>query len=493
MKQFILLVGAQGSGKTTYCVEKLAGCTRVSQDEQGKAYRARLEEALARGDPLVVVDRTNRSRSQRGELLELARTQGYRTRIVWLNADRETCLERTKARAGHQTLGPETAGAAIASYFQELEAPARGEADELVVLGAAVADAVARREEYVAKGLLRSDRTDDGELAIFTYTDKCTYERAWDELTSNSRGHIYHVRTGECAAWAFPKFFNLGENEEALFEKFDWSLPYEVYEKMDGWLGVLYRNGGLFKVASRGSFHSEGAVWGTSELQKWNLSCLPDEVTLLFEIIHPKHRIILDYEGREMLVVLAAFDRRTGKEFARARVEEWATRIGLPIVKRHEGLDIQGILRIQKEEKWREGFVVRFEDGRRLKVKTEWYLTLARILTNLSPISIWGAMRGGKVQDVFLSQIPEELRKLVGPFQETLERQYAAVAARVRSECRPVLDKHGGDRKAIALDRGSLSQLGKQAVFSLLDGREEALEKLVMKAIYPAGNEFVKL
>ena len=184
--------------------------------------------------------------------------------------------------------------------------------------GQAPLEALRTRSEYEAAGLLRGDRSDDGRLAIYTYTDQCVYESAWDDITRNSRGHIFDLMTGECVAYPFPKFFNLGENQETQPEAFPWDQPYEIYEKMDGWLGVLYRHEGTFKVASRGSFHSSGAVWATNFVQSLDFSCLPDEATLCFEIIHPEHRIILDYGGQQTLIVLAAFNRRTGAD-TRAR------------------------------------------------------------------------------------------------------------------------------------------------------------------------------
>src|SRR4030095_2830850 len=92
------------------------------------------------------------------------------------------------------------------------------------------ADHLRRREEYVVAGLLRTDRTDDGRLAIYTYTDQCVYENAWDEVTRNSRGHIFDLQTGECVAWAFPKFFNLGENKENLPECLPWGEAYGIME-----------------------------------------------------------------------------------------------------------------------------------------------------------------------------------------------------------------------------------------------------------------------
>ena len=98
-----------------------------------------------------------------------------------------------------------------------------------------------RREHYRRQGLLRSDRTADGKLAIYTYTDKCVFDRAWDDITRNSRGHIFDLETGECVAWAFPKFFNLGENLEVLPHVLPWDKPYEVTEKMDDLIDADWR------------------------------------------------------------------------------------------------------------------------------------------------------------------------------------------------------------------------------------------------------------
>jgi RNA ligase len=349
---------------------------------------------------------------------------------------------------------------------------------------------VSKREEYVVAGLLRSDKTDDQQLGIYTYTDQCVFARAWDEITSNSRGHVFDMQTGEMAACAFPKFFNLGENEESLFEKFDWGKPYDVYEKADGWLGVLYRHEGKFKVASRGSFHSDGAQWATGFIQKHDLSCLPDQATLLFEILTPRQRIILDYGGQETLLILAAYDRTTGVEYPRGTVEAWAGQIGLPIVKKYDGMDIQECLRIQKDGKHREGFVIRFQDGRRIKVKCDWYMTLAKIMSNMSPIAIWEAMAGGKVRHEFLVQIPEELRSLADQYKETLESQYSNVLAGINEKCAPLIAKHGGDRKSIAMNREHLAGTpAYKAVFAVLERNDKAIEKIVMMAIYPRSNE----
>ena len=350
-----------------------------------------------------------------------------------------------------------------------------------------------RREEYVIAGLLRTDRTDDGRLAIYTYTDQCVFANAWDDITRNARGHIYDTQTGECVAAPFPKFFNLGENEESLPEKFPWHEPYEIYEKMDGWLGVLYRHDGRYQISSRGSFHSSGAVWASQHVQRFDLSVLPDEATLCFEIIHPEHKIILNYSGQETLIILAAFNRRTGEEYPRALVAEWANEIGLPIVPLLASMSLEDLLHLQKNRENFEGFVLRFNDGRRVKVKTEWYLNMARIMSNLTPIALWEVMQKGKVRQDYLVQIPEELRPLAERYQAILEGQYARTMLNIERVSGPILKEHAHERRALArhLDERK-KELGylKSAIFMVHDKKFDQLDKFVMDRIYPKGNQF---
>src|SRR5205807_2188051 len=131
-----LLVGPQGSGKTTWCRENLPGYLRISQDEMGqKAHFLLFQDAIERGEPFLVVDRINAQKAQRKRYLDLARKHGYRTRIVWLNADRNLCLRRCRERTDHPTLAPEDAEKALRLYFDTFQTPSRREADELVVVG----------------------------------------------------------------------------------------------------------------------------------------------------------------------------------------------------------------------------------------------------------------------------------------------------------------------------------------------------------------------
>src|SRR4051812_47399400 len=113
----------------------------------------------------------------------------------------------------------------------------------------------------------------------------------------------------------FGKFFNWGEREVIIPDE-----SFVAYEKLDGSLGISYVDAdGLPSIATRGSFTSYQAKRGTQILRSKYAHTLDTilalgKVTLCFEILLPEYRIVVDYAGREDLVLLAAFDTESGQE-----------------------------------------------------------------------------------------------------------------------------------------------------------------------------------
>ncbi len=99
-------------------------------------------------------------------------------------------------------------------------------------------------------------------LSIYTYTRTCQYERVWNVVTTRCRGLVVDDGTGEIVALPLPKFFNVGEHEAGQpYAPVLPDEPFEVYDKVDGSLAVVFHYADRWRVASKGSFISTQATW----------------------------------------------------------------------------------------------------------------------------------------------------------------------------------------------------------------------------------------
>jgi RNA ligase len=208
-------------------------------------------------------------------------------------------------------------------------------------------------------------------LILFTYTKKAYYKGEWNFFERVSRGLILNKETGEIIARPFDKFFNWGEGG-----RYSTASIGQVVDKIDGSLGILYKHKGEYKIATKGSFDSEQALWATDFLHKnYNINSLNDEMTLLFEIVYPDNKIVVDYGNKQDLILLDIRNRFTGDYYAHYTVEFTANSYGfsLPTTYHYDSVyDI--IFDAQDLDKDKEGFVVKFWDGQWFKIKGALYV-----------------------------------------------------------------------------------------------------------------------
>jgi RNA ligase len=238
---------------------------------------------------------------------------------------------------------------------------------------------------------------------------------------------------GNVVARPFSKFFNYEEltPEQIPNEYFD------VYEKMDGSLGVLFNYNGEWILATRGSFTSEQSIKGRQLLEKYNYNRLNPDYTYLFEIIYTENRIVCVYDFED-LVLLGMVHTLTGNEVnihntdnEDIRLKNLLNNLGFNLVTLYKTWG-EGFDELKNEiSKDREGYVIRFKNGFRMKIKGDEYIRLHRILTNISNRDIWEYLKDGKSMDEILDKVPDEFydwvrntkNELVSQYQ-TLEREY---------------------------------------------------------------------
>jgi RNA ligase len=194
-------------------------------------------------------------------------------------------------------------------------------------------------------------------LTIWNYTPDVQYGEKWDDITLQCRGLVTD-NEGNVVARPFKKFFNMEENKHTPTSEF------EVFDKMDGSLGIMFKYNGEMVCATRGSFTSEQSKWMTEFALKYNYQdIIVDGFTYLFEIIYPENRIVVNYEGQERLVLLGIINTETGEELPYSDLFE-----AFDVVKKYDGIRDYSELK-SKVEQNSEGFVVRFSNGERIKIK----------------------------------------------------------------------------------------------------------------------------
>lgn len=282
-------------------------------------------------------------------------------------------------------------------------------------------------KKRIDAGLITARKHPTADLWIYNYTPVCQFGRNWDEYTLMCRGLILDSK-GNIIARPFNKFFNLQEHKGPIPDG-----TFGIAEKMDGSLGVMFYNpvDKLYEIATRGSFTSDQAIKGTALLQAYiaanGTKWINDDYTYLFEIIYPENRIVIDYGDAERLVLLACINTETG-------AEDLAMPDYTDIVKFHHMPDLTNPaqlhdLKLDKETANREGFVLRFEDGLRLKFKFDEYVRLHRILTETSSTVIWEVIA---VEDMAKSW-PELTPKQIGDYIKHIDKR----------KVQPILDKQG--------------------------------------------------
>lgn len=330
-------------------------------------------------------------------------------------------------------------------------------------------------EQLIAEGYISKRSHSSGDLFIYNYTAKAQYDRLWTPETMQCRGLILD-RDGAIAARPLPKFFNLQEYQGNLPAE-----PFDVYEKLDGSLGILYWHQGQPHIASRGSFYSEQSIKGEAILQaKYAeaIAKLNPSLTYLFEIIYPANRIVVDYGSLEALVLLAVLDTASGTEYA---IEEFAD-LGFPLAKKYDGLqDIAAIAQLNEQNQ--EGFVIRFASGLRLKFKFAEYVQLHRVLTQVTSRVIWEMLRDRTPFEDILERVPDEFYNWVKETKADLIAQYTAIESQAKADFERIIafvDR--GDRKEMA--KHILTCKHHTILFSLLDQKDYS--DYIWRTIKPA-------
>jgi len=334
-------------------------------------------------------------------------------------------------------------------------------------------------ESYVKEDWLISQRHPTLPLTIYNYSQTTQYEQHWDEVTLQCRGLVFDDE-GNIVSHPFRKFFNIEENRHEPTEDF------EIYEKVDGSLITVFNYNGEWIVSSRGSFTSEQAIAAAKLFNQLNYvskihSGINPNMTYLFELIAPWNRIVCDYGEREELILLGA--RGENFEASHAELSELAKMLGCNVTRKYDFKDYKEIQKLNWENQ--EGFIVRFSNGDRCKIKFADYVKLHKIITNCSSYDIWeNLMAFDRLPEEFLNDVPDEFYVWVKGIEEDLRHAFNFQLNLHMAVMSSILRDGMLDRKELATRVLETKGVNRGIVFGLIDGKNvtEKLWKLVKPA-----------
>lgn len=189
-----------------------------------------------------------------------------------------------------------------------------------------------------------------------------------------------------------------------------------------------------------------------------------------------QNRIVVNYGDYEGLILLSAFDTKSGIEISRTELEklegEWE------LVREYKTGDKDYTILKDMISNDSEGFVIRFRDGFRMKIKGEEYIRLHRIITNVSTRDVWEYLKENKPFDELLDKVPDEFYTWVKDTKESLENQFNEIKLKVEKEFRILVNKKEYAEK---IKDNPIKHL----LFKRLDSYSQEMDEIIWDMIYP--------
>ena len=331
------------------------------------------------------------------------------------------------------------------------------------------------------------------DLYICNYTARTQHDGLWDEYTERCRGLIMDGN-GNILNNPFRKFFNIGEKEYTKIENLPAEVP-NMTEKLDGMLGILYEGGEKgdeVAVSTRGTFDSPYAEWATNWLRSkgFTLDDFKRGYTYLWEIIYPGSKNVVNYGSRSELVLLAVRSNDNSHELD--HVKE-AKELGVAYAKEYSFDCVDSALKYIEKRRGTEseGFVFKYSNGLRVKMKSSDYKRLHKLLTGLSARDIWRSLRDvGNVNDI-IEHVPDEFFKWVNSVEMELKVSQMEImkdALDIALEAKKIENRI--DQASFIIENTANKEHLRGVTFSLLDGRVDRAQHTAWQRVKPSGDTF---
>lgn len=229
--------------------------------------------------------------------------------------------------------------------------------------------------------LVLKTKEDGSQVYSYIYTEKGSFATEWER---ECRG-ITFDKEGNIISRTLHKFFNLGEKEAYHVDNIDFSRVKAIFPKLDGSMISSYLLDGKLTVKSKNSHLSDVAVKAQdfvdsrSEYVRFCTDLALRGLTPTFEFTSPNNRIVVKYDETK-LTLLQVRDNVSGAYLDIAEVAKGYD-IDVLASSYSDGDNFSALLKEIETMEGVEGFIVMFDDGDMVKIKTPWYIGLHHSVT----------------------------------------------------------------------------------------------------------------
>ena len=298
---------------------------------------------------------------------------------------------------------------------------------------------------YESKFIIDGYKVSVFNYRLSTYNDFVTYnafELRGLTFVFNADGSLYK------RFLLMEKFFNVNENESTLLDVIKDKKVNSVYLKEDGSIiSFIELPNGKIVAKSKTSFESEQAIMAQKlfedkvKINAFVKDFLSKDLSAVFEYVGPMNRVVVKYDNSD-LILLRLRDNKTGKYLSIDGYD-----LSKPMSFK---FTLSDLMNLKGNLEGIEGWIVEFVDGQKVKIKTDWYHSLHRILTDYSKREDYliDMILDEKIDDL-LSQIPfgSESRLFV---EEVIVKTNSGFNA-ISNEIDLLMSKYT-DRKSFALE-----------------------------------------
>lgn len=325
-----------------------------------------------------------------------------------------------------------------------------------------------------------------GHVIDYNLTTYTTFVGDTPEHTNilrNLRGTCFD-HSGKIISLAFHKFENLGQSEDYMPEKFDFSAPHRIEQKLDGSMIRPIMVNGKLRLATRAGVTDVAMMAEeflvTMEVRKRDAyiqfmeQAIGFDATPIFEFCSRQNRVVIDHPESK-LVLLDLRHNKSGNYFKFIDPDPLIERVQ---VVANEHSDINKFAEYIKTLKDDEGVVVKFTDGRYVKIKADEYCLRHRTLDGLRfEKDVLKMVLTGILDDV-LPLVDEGTKARLNAYSDSVHSHLLSHKFYLTGEFHGHMEVAGKDKKKFAESvKNSKFRAG---LFKMFDGKEYKLSDVVL-------------